>query len=299
MDRLDEPAGSVRGDKPRPVRQLHDASRVPLYHQLFVILRSRIYGGGLSAGDLVPSEQELCQEFCVSRITAKRALNELADAGLVVRERGRGTRAVPQPPAPAVMASIEGWLENVSLMGIATTARVLEFGYVAASADIASALKVAPGDEVQRAVRVRSLDGEPMSFLVTYVPSRVGRRYEREDLEARPLLHLLEKAGVEVASARQTVSATLADADVAAALGIHAGAPLIEVRRVVRDSKDRPVEYIRVVYRPDLYRFEMSMRRVRAKDGAHWAAMPSSPIPAGDEEDKGPSGNPGRVTTGG
>lgn len=266
-------------------------ARVPLYHQLFLILRNRIYGGGLSAGDLVPGEQELCLEFGISRITAKRALNELADAGLVVRQRGRGTRVVKLAPTQAVTASIEGWLENVSLMGIATRAHVLEFDYRPAGEDIAAALEVEPGAQVQRAVRVRSLDGAPMSYLVTYVPHDVGMAFQRADLDRTPLLSLLERAGIEVASARQTVSATLADAEVAAALSILAGAPLIEVRRVVRDAADRPVEYIRVLYRPDLYHFEMSMQRVRGSDGARWAALPTSPVPGGEEEGSKEPGN--------
>ncbi len=261
--------------------RLNPKGRVPLYHQIFLILRNRIYGGELSAGDLVPGEQDLSAEFGVSRITAKRALNELADAGLVVRERGRGTRVIKRPPAPAVTASIEGWLENISLMGLSTEARVLEFDYVAAGEDIAHALEIEPGTEVQRAVRVRSLDGEPMSYLVTYVPADIGRHYGRSDLNLRPLLHLLERAGVDVASARQTISASIADADVAGALSIHAGAPLIEVRRVVADGNERPVEYIRVLYRPDLYRFEMSMRRVQEQGGPRWTTLSASPVPPG------------------
>lgn len=186
-----------------------------------------------------------------------------------------------RPAVPAITSSIEGWLENISLMGIATEARVLGFAYVAANGEIANALEVEPGDEVQRAERVRLLDGEPMSFLVTYVPADIGRQFDREDLNKRPLLQLLERAGVDVASARQTISATLADDFVASSLNINPGEPLIEVRRIVRDTGERPIEYIRVLYRPDLYRFEMSMRRVREKDGARWTTMASSPIPDG------------------
>lgn len=271
-------------DPERSSMRLDPRARVPLYHQIFLILRNRIYGGEFAAGELVPGEQDLAVEFHVSRITAKRALNELADAGLVVRERGRGTRVTHRPQAPAVTSSIEGWLENISLMGIATAARVLDFGYVAASEDIAHALEIAPGTDVQHAVRVRSLDGEPMSYLVTYVPADIGRQYDREDLDTKPLLLLLELAGVDVASARQTISATIADAEVANALSVHAGVPLIEVRRVVRDSSGRPVEYIRVLYRPDVYRFEMSMNRVRETEGMRWATQSSSPVPAGEAE---------------
>lgn len=257
-------------------RRLNPSGPVPLYHQIFLIIRNRIYAGNLAAGDRVPGEQDLCDEFGVSRITAKRALNELADAGLVIRERGRGTRVIQRPAVPAVTSSIEGWLENISLMSHSTKAQVLEFGYAAALDDIAAALELAPGSEVQRAVRIRRLDGQPMSYLVTYVPAEIGRHYTRTDLNSTPLLKLLEKAGVAVASARQSISATIADADIADALECPAGSPLIEVRRIVRDHNDRPVEYIRVLYRPDLYRFEMSMSRTTGDGGAHWTTTEAS-----------------------
>lgn len=270
--------------------RLDPHARVPLYHQIFLTLRSRIYSGALAPGERVPGEQDLCGEFAVSRITAKRALNELADAGLVVRERGRGTRVVQRPPTPAVTASIEGWLENISLMGLSTEARVLDFAYVPANSEIAAALDLDAGDMVQRAERVRILDGEPMSYLLTYVPADVGRQFEREDLETTPLLHLLERAGFDAASARQTISAALADDYVASTLNINPGAPLIDVRRIVRDSAGRAVEYIRVLYRPDLYRYEMSMRRVREKDGARWTTTLSSPAPNGAHEKREHSG---------
>jgi GntR family transcriptional regulator len=275
--------GADTGHERSAVR-LDPNARVPLYHQIFLILRNRIFGGEVQSGELVPGEQELAVEFNVSRITAKRALNELASAGLVVRERGRGTRVIHRPKAPAVTSSIEGWLENISLMGIATEARVLDFSYVSASEDIAHALEIEPGTDVQHAVRVRSLDGEPMSYLVTYVPADIGRQYDREDLDTKPLLLLMELAGVKVASARQTISATLADSEVSSALSVHAGTPLIEVRRVVRDSAGRPVEYIRALYRPDVYHFEMSMNRVREREGMRWSTQTSSPVPAGGAE---------------
>lgn len=281
QDATNTPDTGAETGEPRATARLNTSGRVPLYHQIFMILRNRIYTGELAEGQLVPSEQDLTNEFGVSRITAKRALNELADAGLVVRERGRGTRVLQRPPSPAVTSSIEGWLENISLMGLSTEATVLEFSYLPASEDIAHALEMEPGGEVQRAVRVRRLNGEPMSYLVTYVPGDIGRNYEHEELNRIPLLHLLERAGVAVASARQTISATLAEADVAGALDIHAGAPLIEVRRVVRDSTERPVEYIRVLYRPDLYRFEMSMRRVTGDGSPRWTTTSSAPVPAG------------------
>ncbi|MEM6462429.1 MAG: GntR family transcriptional regulator [Pseudomonadota bacterium] len=258
------------------VKRLNTSAPVPLYHQIFLIIRNKIYSGELQAGDRVPGEQDLSEEFGVSRITAKHALNDLADAGLVIRERGRGTRVIQRPAVPAVTSSIEGWLENIAFMSQSTEAEVLEFGYTKAAEDVAAALEIAVASDVQRAVRVRRLEGQPMSFLVTYLPAQIGRSFERDQLNRAPMLQLLERAGVEVASARQSISATIADAAVADALACPPGAPLIEVRRIVRDAKDRPVEYIRVLYRPDLYRFEMSMRRINGEGDAHWTTTETS-----------------------
>ncbi|WP_072775733.1 GntR family transcriptional regulator [Marivita hallyeonensis] len=252
---------------------LDTASGVPLYRQIVVILTNRLNAGTLLPGDAVPGEAAICSEFGVSRITARRALNELAAMGRVVRERGKGTRVLPfESTPPAMTASIDGLLENVGHMGRTTTVDVLDSRYLPATPDVAEALEIERGATVQRAVRVRALGGAPMSYLVTIVPEEIGKRIEGQDLSQTPLLLLLEEAGVPVASATQTISATVADAEVARALTVPAGSPLIEVNRLVRDENDRPVEMIRVLYRPELYRFEISMRRVTAEAGRTWTS---------------------------
>ncbi len=250
---------------------------MPLYQQLFILLKNRIQSGEIEPGTMLPGEQELSADFGVSRITCKRALNELADAGLVSRQRGLGTTVLERPRPPMVRASIEGWLENVSVMGKTTRAKVLSFDYLPATQTVADALEVPVGTSVQRAVRVRWLAKDPMSYLVTYVPEGLGRRYSREDMGDRALLRLLEDAGVTVASAWQSISATLAEPEVASALAVPAGSPLIDLHRVVRDAEARPVEFIQALYRPDRYRFEMTMRRVEGEDGKTWSSETSRP----------------------
>lgn len=255
--------------------RLDPGTRVPLYQQIYVILRTRIEEGALAPGERIGGEMEICEGFGVSRITARRALNELAADGLVVRARGRGTRVAdlrPERAARPLRASIDGLLENVDHIGRTTAVRVLDFGYVAAPPDIAQALGLAPGARVQRAVRVRRLGERPMSYLTTFVPEDIGALIEGKDMSRTPLLLLLEEAGVPVAEAQQTIGATVADADVALALDIPAGGPLIEVRRLVRDRDGRAVEHIRILYRPDLYRFEMTMQRVADATGRRWTA---------------------------
>lgn len=95
--RAQRSAATVSGPVSRAVSGVVRQFQSPLYHQIFLILKHRILEGELAAGDGVPGEQELAQIHGVSRITAKRALDELAAAGLVVRERGRGTSVAARP----------------------------------------------------------------------------------------------------------------------------------------------------------------------------------------------------------
>lgn len=243
----------------------------PLYHQIYVLLREKIVSGDYEDGSLIPSEHELEKIFNVSRITAKRALDELAADGLVARQRGRGTVVTFSAPVPSRNAeTMDGLLENLLTIALETQVTIHEFDYVPASPRAAEALGLEPGDKVQRAIRVRTKDNTPFSYVETYVPEDIGRSFNMEEMENQPLLGLLERAGVKISRARQTITATLADGNTASMLSINVGSPLLKVSRVVYDAEDRPVEFINVLYRPDLYQMSLSLSRVAGEKSNFW-----------------------------
>lgn len=239
-----------------------EESLMPLYHQIYLALREKIYQEVFPHGTALPSEAQICGIFGVSRITAKRALDELAAAGLVVRRRGAGTRVAYQAPSRPVQTPVEELLENLTAMGRKTELELLEFRYVAAPAEVSRELNCEPGALVQKTVRVRRMDGKPFSYLTTYVPEHIGRLFSEQDTATTPLLTLLERHGVEIAGAEQTISATGADADAARPLAVDIGAPLLRIARTVMGRDGVPVEHIVGLYRPDRYQFRMQMRRV-------------------------------------
>lgn len=268
-------SGTPHGGPAEPTLSIQLGSqglKTPLYHQIYLILKEQITDGVYGADGRLPSEQDLTERFGVSRITAKRAMDELAAEGLVVRERARGTRVIYQPPSAPIASSIEGMLENLIAMGLETTVKLLDFAYLPASNSVAEALEIESGAEVQRAVRVRYLDGAPFSHLTTYVPSAIGRQFTAEELSSLPLLALLERCGMTVDSASQTISATLADDVVARCLGADAGSALMKITRVVRDQNGKPVEFITALYRPDRYQYRMSLSRVQGETEKRWSA---------------------------
>lgn len=250
---------------------IDEKMRTPLYHQVYLVLRDSILSGDIGFQSIIASEQETSARFGVSRITAKRALNELAAEGLVVRERGRGTRVIYQPPSVTVHGGIDGLMDNLLSMAKATQVRVKAFDYIKADAEVARALRCDKGNLVQRALRVRSLDDEPFSHLTTFVPEAIGRNFDHEDLAKTPLLSLLEGAGISIGKAEQTISASLSDVDVSTALGLEFGSPLLNIRRVVFDAQNQPVEYIRALYRPDRYQYSMALSRIGEEHSRSWA----------------------------
>jgi GntR family transcriptional regulator len=123
---------------------------------------------------------------------------------------------------------------------------------------------------VQTATRVRLLRGVPFSHLTTHVPAGIAANYSEADLATTPLFRLLERSGVTIASARQSVTATLATPEVAAALDVSVGSALTALTRIVTDDQGQWVEYLSALYRPDLYRLDMTLSRVGAGEDRHW-----------------------------
>jgi GntR family transcriptional regulator len=240
-------------------RSLAEDARTPLYSQIFLFLRNKILSGEYPNGTFVPSELEIARAFNVSRITAKRALNELAEAGLAVRQKGRGTRVRNKGGGTIVSGSIQSLVDSLRANARNQSVRLVAFDYVPAPLDIAFALRLAPGADVQRAERVCSADGRPYSHLTTYIPAAIGAQWSAEELERSGMMSQLERAGVPIAFAEQVITATLADAELAAALDVPIGSALIRAVRVSFAEGDEPTEYLIAHYAPDLYQFMMTL----------------------------------------
>jgi GntR family transcriptional regulator len=245
--------------------------------QVYLVLRDRILSGAIGFGTKLPNENELADYHGVSRVTVRRALGELARERLIERRRSAGTRVTYRPSPAPITADISGVLANLADMGRRTAVKLLSFEYVPAEGMVAQMLGATPDQLLQRSVRVRSVDGLPFSFLTTHVPESVSVTFTRQELAERPLLELLERAGVKPEHAHQRISAGLATPSVAEALGLHTGSPLIELVRVVYDQAGRGVEHLHALYRPDRYAFEIDLVRSGAADTKAWAPVIRSP----------------------
>lgn len=241
--------------------------------QVYLVLRDRIVSGKLGLGARLPNENNLARLHQVSRVTIRRALAELAREKLIERRRSLGTRVVYRPSSAPLVADITGMLASIAEMGRGTAVALLSFEYVPAEGPVAEALGSKSPELLQRAIRVRSVDGEPFSYLTTHVPERIGVTFSRRELAGRPLLELLERSGVKVGRAMQQIGAGLATPVVAAALGVKIGSPLIELTRIVFDGKGRAVEHLHALYRPDRYNLVIELVRSGRANAKIWAPV--------------------------
>jgi len=245
--------------------------------RVYLLLRDEIISGMLAPGDQLPGELRLAEMHGISRVTLRRALDGLMADGLIERRPGSGTVVRARGAQPAqIIADFATLMPQLRRMGDETTARLLSFSYGNPPPQIAEALGIEEGTRVQRAVRLRLTEGLPFSHLTTHVPGSIAEGYSEADMATTPLFRLLERRGVAVDHARQTVSAILATPDVAEALEVAAGTALISLTRVVFDAEGNGVEHLVALYRPDRYRLEMTLNRVGDADGRHWAAVVDS-----------------------
>jgi len=238
--------------------------------RVYLQLLDDISSGTYPDGTVLPGEQKLAALLGVSRVTVRRALDALEVDGLIDRRAGAGTTVRASGGRRSMAADFTTLMPQVVAMGHATTARLISFSYGVPPAAVAAAMRIAPQENVQTAVRLRLMEDQPFSHLTTFVPESIAQNFTEAELATTPLFRLLERSGVEVETAGQTVSATLASPDVAGHLGLSVGAPLLSLNRVVRDAQGRGVEYLAALYRPDMFKLEMTLSRVGAGEARHW-----------------------------
>jgi GntR family transcriptional regulator len=244
-------------------------SRIPLYYQLENVLREKITSGVFQGGEQLPTEIELIEEYGVSRITVRQALQSLAEDGLIDRKQGRGTYIAERKSRKRKFTGIihlTGSLDELIEMGMETPVKVLDMNRVEADVHEAELLEIKVGTPIYRLKRLRMHEGKPFGLIVNYLPEEIGAKLTMEELSSGALLHTMEtKLGYELDNARQEIHAELADPYVAKLLDIRVGTALLSIERTVYTEENRPVEYVHTLYRSDIYGYSVKLVREKKK----------------------------------
>lgn len=264
-------------------RLLDRSGPIPLYHQLKQWFSSRILSGELAPGEQLPDEFELCQRLGISRGVVRQAMTELEYAGMISRQRGRGTFVSVPKTAEGLISGLRGLADDAAMRGQKIDSKVLLLREAPAEETVARKLQLDPGDPVVELERVRSLDGEPHVLVVTYLPSLLAPGLVKEDFSgARSLYRILrDNYGLSIVSGVRRVEVAAAGARQARLLDVKRGSPLMVLRSVGYTTGARPIDYFVAYHRGDRTAFELELsapagvasrfERVPAgKDGSAW-----------------------------
>jgi GntR family transcriptional regulator len=237
----------------------------PLYSRVETVLGSEIADGALQVGDQLPTEDSLIARFGVSRITVRRAIQNLVGRGLVEIRRGKGT-FVAAPKITHELTELSGFVEDMHALGRKPTARVIGAEVVSADATVANHLRLTKGQRVVKIRRVRLADRIPLSFDETYLPLEIGKKIITNNLKVEPIFSLLErKYDIPLIEAEYQLEAVAAEAEVASALRVKQGSPIFRIERTSYTAGNRPVDYERLYYRGDLVRFVTRLARKKSR----------------------------------
>jgi GntR family transcriptional regulator len=234
---------------------------LPLYAQVENVIIDRISDGSLPPGTRLPSEDDLVQEYTVSRTTIRAATQSLVQRGLVEIRRGKGT-FVTQPKITQELTELTGFVEDMQALGRHAKAKLLDQRVVAANQVVARQLALSQGTPVVRIQRIRLADAIPLSFDETYLPKQLGDKVMADNLETEPIFSLLEqKYRTPLVEAEYRLEAVCADPTVATALRIDVGSPIFLIERTSYSIGHRPVDYEKLHYRGDQIRFVTRLMR--------------------------------------
>ncbi len=228
------------------------------YLQLSRHIAAAINDGRLEEGYQLPPERDLAELGNVSRVTVRKAVSELVDAGLVQQKRGSGSFVLGVAPrTEQSLSSLVSFTENMQARGRASTSKILSRGLFVPTPDEMMALGLSPSQRVARLERLRFADGTPMALEVSSIPSDV---LPDPDVVSKSLYAVLRLNDQAPSRAIQRVSAINVPSDKAQLLGVPENTALLQINRTAFLDSGRPIEFTQGLYRPDIYDFVAEIR---------------------------------------
>jgi GntR family transcriptional regulator len=218
----------------------------------------------LDTGAAIPPERVLCTRLGVSRMTLRRAIDDLVREGYLDRQHGRGTFvAVPKIAQSLTMTSFS---EEMRRRGLQPGSRTLSLRRVSAGAPLGRRLETPPATMVLQFHRLRLADDEPMAIETLNVPAASVPDLSAADLEDTSFYELLgSRYGIVIASGRQTIEPTVSNEEESDLLGVPLHSPAFLFERTSRTAEGTVIEFVRSIYRGDRYQLEVELQPPRTR----------------------------------
>ncbi|NHF74459.1 GntR family transcriptional regulator [Paracoccus xiamenensis] len=233
---------------------------MPQYLTIAADLEARISSGQIREGERLKSERDLAEATGVSRMTARRAIQELVAKG-VVEARGGSGHYVRRAQIQQRLTSLTSFTEEIESQGRTSSSLVVLSETEAADEEVRAALGLAEAAQVHRLVRVRLADAEPVALETTFLNAAMmpGLIDQIDFAQTSLYRHIRDAYGIVPTKAEQSLKATLADRKTATLLKISVGDPILNIRRLTRDGNGNAFEFVRSSYRADLFEIKAEL----------------------------------------
>ncbi len=243
-------------------RVIERGSPVPYYFQLSTYIEERIKSQAWLAGQLLPSEQEFCETFGISRTVVRQAMADLERKGMITKHNGKRSTVAHAKYEGGLMQNLRGFYEDANARGQKPSTRVLDLRIVPPDVEVAQALKIPQREPVVMLNRLRFLDGEPEVLVVTYLPERKCPGLVHEDFTNQSLYELLaRKYGLVISQGFRTIEAIALDRADAKLLQVRTGSPAVLLKSIGLVEDGTPLEYFISKHRGDRSQFQVRLVR--------------------------------------
>lgn len=228
----------------------------PKYYQLANILKEKILNGEWPPRTPIPSERALESQYNISRTTIRQAIDYLERQGFIYREHGRGTFVSPQKLQKG-MQELTSFSEDLLRRGIQPGQIIQSIEYLTPPETVLHRLELPPNARVLRVERIRLGDGTPIGLQTSFLKLDESQVISREDLEKSGSLYriLQDRFNIIPTEADEILEVTLATPAEASLLQVKPGAPLLLNERLLYNQNRQPVEFVKILYRGDRYRY--------------------------------------------
>lgn len=243
-------------------KMINKSSPIPIYYQLEEIIKDLIEKGELKPGDSLPAEREYAEQFEISRMTVRQALNELVNDGYLYRVKGKGTFvAERKPKIEQALQGLTSFTEDMKARGMKPGSQLLQFEIIQATSLIANQLGIQEYGPVYEMKRIRLADNEPMALETNYISTNFIKGLTEKIVNQSLYSYIEKQLNLKIDYASQVIESSVANDLEAEYLNILPGAPIMLIQRNTFLKDGTPVEFVKSTYRADRYKFMIQMNR--------------------------------------
>lgn len=235
---------------------------MPLYYQLKECIKEAVLAGTLKPNDKLPTEEELCKAYSISRPVIRQAYAELINEGIITRHKGKGTFVKEREVKGSFFRELSNFHNEMKRLGLTPSTKIIDLEVIPYKSSVFSNLDLDPQDECLHIRRLRYGDDIPIVLVESFVPLRYFPGIQETDFVNSSLYDIFEKDySTYVSRAERTIEARIIDDSDASLLEVKRHSAIHFVKTKAYDQNNRIIEYSIAIYPGERNKFDVVINR--------------------------------------